>query len=127
MYYTDYEVIHELIDYIKSNSKAKIVYGGARTPFHLADKYIDYYVLGYADVSAVALTNYLKTNDSSYLTHCEDLDVGGGIAKLIDSAKYSEPKMSELTTRWWSKHYNVLPGEGLPIELARGCIFKCKF
>jgi len=127
MYYTDYEVIHELIDYIKSNSKAKIVYGGARTPFHLADKYIDYYVLGYADVSAVALTNYLKTNDSSYLTHCEDLDVGGGIAKLIDSAKYAEPKMSELTTRWWSKHYNVLPGEGLPIELARGCIFKCKF
>lgn len=127
MYYTNYEVIHELIDYIRSKSKAKIVYGGARTPFHLADIYIDYYVLGYADVSAVALTNYLKTNDSSYLTHCEDLAIGNRTVKLIDSAKYVEPKMTELTTRWWSKHYNVLPGEGLPIELARGCIFKCKF
>jgi len=127
MYYTHYEDVHEVIDYIKSNSKAKVIYGGARAPFHLADDLIDYYVLGYADVSAVALTNYLKTNDSSYLAHCETLTVGERNSKLIDSAKYPEPQMKDLTTRWWSKHYNILPGEGLPIELARGCIFRCKF
>jgi radical SAM superfamily enzyme YgiQ (UPF0313 family) len=35
--------------------------------------------------------------------------------------------MNEVQTRWWNKEYNILPNEGLPIELARGCIFKCKF
>jgi hypothetical protein len=33
--------------------------------------------------------------------------------------------MDSLATSW--RNHNVLPGEALPLELARGCIFKCKF
>lgn len=127
MYYTDLDTIAEIIDYIKTSSKAKIIYGGARAPFNLADDRIDYYVIGYADNSTVALTDYLKTNDPVYLPHVEEVNANGLLVKIVDSAKYPEPKMTDLSTRWHSPHYNLIPGEGVPIELARGCIFKCKF
>jgi len=123
MYYTDVSVIEEIISYVKENSNAKIVYGGAGAPFHLDDDAIDFYVLGYADNSTVALTNYIKTNDIAYLTQYDTIKIGNEECIVIDSAKYPEPTMDNLTTRF----QNVLPGEGLPIELARGCIFRCKF
>ena len=56
MYYTDLESIATVIDYIKSHSRAKLIYGGARAPFQLADDRIDYYVFGYAAVSYTHLT-----------------------------------------------------------------------
>lgn len=127
MYYTEVSTIEQILEYIRSNSPAKIVYGGAGAPFHLDDEAIDYYVTGYADVSTVALTNYLMHNDIKYLVQYDTVKIGNEQRIMLDSNKYPEPKMDSITTRWWSKHYNVLPGEGLPVELARGCIFRCKF
>jgi radical SAM superfamily enzyme YgiQ (UPF0313 family) len=45
------------------------------------------------------------------------------IPKFVDSLKYKEPDVNDISTTIT----NVLKGETLPIELARGCIFKCKF
>jgi radical SAM superfamily enzyme YgiQ (UPF0313 family) len=125
MWYGDVKDIHKIIDFIKSKSKAKIVYGGAKAPYFLADDKIDYYVIGYGDNSVVALSDYLK--NGTPLLDCTPLDINGTTAQLIDSNKYPEPKMDEIQTRWWREDFNILPGEGLPIEMARGCIFKCKF
>ena len=128
MYYTDLESIATVIDYIKSHSRAKLIYGGARAPFQLADDRIDYYVFGYADTSTVALTDFIRTGDSSRLPKIDTIRVtDNGYVNVVDSAHYPEPRMDQLSTRWWNKSFNVIPGEGLPIELARGCIFKCKF
>jgi hypothetical protein len=114
MYYTSHNEILELIQYIKQNSNAKLIYGGARAPYFMGnDKEIDYYVSGYADNSIINITDNIKN--------------GVEMEQHIDSSKYELPAMDNLKTYWWNKHYNVLPGEGLPIELARGCIFKCKF
>lgn len=112
MYYTSHSEIVKLIHYIKQNSNAKIIYGGARTPYFMGvDKQIDYYVSGYADNSIIDVTNNIKN--------------GIQMEQHIDSSKYELPSMDNLKTYWWK--YNILPGEGLPIEMARGCIFKCKF
>ena len=46
---------------------------------------------------------------------------------VINSKEYEEPRMDNIRTHWWREDFNVLPGESLPIEMARGCIFKCKF
>lgn len=127
MYYTELLFITEIINFVRSNSTAKIVYGGANTPYGLADDQIDYYIMGYADVSTVAFTNYLKHDDLSYLTKYETIQIGNEERLLIDSANFPDPAMDNISTQWWKPHYNVLPGEGLPVELARGCIFKCKF
>jgi hypothetical protein len=126
MYYTDMKYIDDIIDFIKTNSKAKLLYGGAKAPFFLADDRIDYYVIGYSDISVVELTKSLETNTTD-LVDCQDYQIGEKKSKLIDSSKYPEPKLDDITTHWWNKDFNILPYEGLPIELARGCIFKCKF
>jgi len=122
----DYSNIKKIIDFIKNNSKAKIVYGGSKAQFSMCDKNIDYYVLGNADVSILDLTDYLAGKKPK-IEHLEEIDIDGVTCFKIDSFKYPEPKMDNLTTKWWDENFNVLPGESLPIEMARGCIFKCKF
>jgi hypothetical protein len=122
MYYTKLSVIDEIVSYIKEKSSAKILYGGAKAPFFLSDKNIDYYVIGYADNSTVELTKHLSTGSEIEMkSHIID----GKETYIVESSSFEEPKMNCIKTSW--KNRNVLPKEGLPLELARGCIFKCKF
>ncbi len=125
MYYTDIDQINSLISFIKNNSNAKLVYGGAKAPFFLADSLIDYYVVGYSDNSIIELTNSIK--NKTELCNKTEIVIDNKISYLIDSNKYPEPRLDNITTYWWNKKFNILPNEGLPVELARGCIFKCKF
>ena len=122
----NYSVVENVINFIKNKSKAKIVYGGAKTPYSLVDKSIDYYVLGYSDVSILDLSDYLAGKKES-LQHVEEIEIDGSKSYKIDSFKYEEPEMNSLSTTWWNKDFNILKGESLPIETGRGCIFKCKF
>lgn len=126
MYYGEYTDVKRVIDYIKKNSGAKLIYGGSNTPYYGGrDTDIDYYVGGYADVSLVDLTRYI--DDGSTTPPFEIVNVDGNPMTLLDSFNYPEPNMNDISTAWHNPDFNVLPGEGLPIELARGCIFKCKF
>jgi len=122
MYYTeDYQKVEDIINFVKKNSNAKILYGGAKSPYFSykeTDKNIDYYVTGNADNSIIDLTNFLA-NKTEKIKYIKD--------KIIDSFGYPEPDIKNISTHWWKPHYNILEREGLPIELARGCIFKCKF
>ena len=122
MYYTsDYSQIKKVIDFVRQNSNAKILYGGAKSPYYSesgTDKNIDYYVTGNADNSIIDITNFL----AGKVTKLHSIN-----GNVIDSFEYTEPDIKNISTHWWKKHYNILPNEGLPIELARGCIFKCKF
>jgi radical SAM superfamily enzyme YgiQ (UPF0313 family) len=77
------------------------------------DDNIDHYIIGYADNSVIELTDYLSKKTST--------DPG----RIINSSDYLEPTVDNISTNW-SQHH-VLTNEALPLELARGCIFKCKF
>lgn len=123
---TPYRQITKIYDYVKSNSKAKIVFGGSFALISQADPEVDYYVTGYGDVSTVDLTNYLAGKKDK-LEHCEENYIDGKKCYVIDSGKYPEPLMNSLQTSWHDKNVNLLPGESVPLEFARGCIFKCKF
>lgn len=122
MYYDDPKFIETLIYKIKEKYNVKIIYGGAKAPYFLADKNIDYYVLGYADTSTVELTHHIKNNKE--IKKKEHL-IDDRVSYIVDSVDFPEPVMSSINTSWENK--NVLPNEALPLELARGCIFKCKF
>lgn len=113
MYYVPYDQARIVIDFIKSNSNAKLIYGGTKAAFYREDPDIDYYVMGYADNSVIALTDYIAGKTS--------VDPG----HVVNSIDYPEPSMNSIQTSW--KNHNVIHGEALPIELSRGCIFKCKF
>jgi radical SAM superfamily enzyme YgiQ (UPF0313 family) len=123
----DYVDIIKFFNFIKQYKNIKIVYGGAKTPYSMLDSNIDYYVLGYADVAVIDLTDYLSGKKDT-IDHVEEIKTLDGLTSYkIESQKYPEPDINNISTHWWNKSFNVLPGEILPIELARGCIFKCKF
>jgi len=121
-----YAKISEIYSYIKNNSNAKIVFGGARALQAHSDPLVDYYVASYADVSSVDLTNFLAGKVSN-IEHKQDIVIGETKSILIDSGKYKEPEMNALDTFWHDRSFNLLPKEAVPLEFARGCIFKCKF
>jgi len=123
---TPYDQITAIYDYVKTNSKAKIVFGGSFSLLAQADPEVDYYILGYGDVSTVDLTHYLAGKKDK-IEHCEQKDINGVKSIVIDSGKYPDPAMDTLQTFWHDDSVNLLPGEGVPVEFARGCIFKCKF
>jgi hypothetical protein len=120
MYYTDYKDVKFIINLVRFMApQAKILYGGSKSQFFAVydvDKNIDYYVTGNADNSIIDITDTLAGKKQS-IEHLS--------GKVIDSYKYPEPDIKNIPTKWWN--YPVLKNEGLPIELARGCIFKCKF
>ncbi len=123
MYWTNLNDVEKLFEYIRNKSSAKIIYGGGKAPFSLFDDRIDYYVLGHSDTSIIELTNHIKDNSYSLVSTKHQ----SGNSYVINSNDYTEPKLDKITTYWWKDSFNILPNEGLPIELARGCIFKCKF
>jgi radical SAM superfamily enzyme YgiQ (UPF0313 family) len=128
MYFHSYDDMLRLFDLIKQLSpQAKIVYGGARSPFFTMDPKVDYYVFGYADTAVVDLTHYLSGRKDRIEHVTTENTYGDVMATVIDSALYPEPRMDDISTHWWRQDLGVLPGESLPIELARGCIFRCKF
>lgn len=126
MYWMSYNEIENIIKHIKKNEHVKLLYGGSKTPYLLIDENIDYYVLGYGDISVLDITDYLANKKSS-IEHCEPIIINEKTRYKVDSFKYPEPTMNNISTHWWDKKFNILPNESLPIELARGCIFKCKF
>ena len=123
---TPYRQITDIYDYVRTNSNAKIVFGGAFALLSHADPEVDYYVAGYGDVSSVDLTNYLAGKKDK-LEHFTQKEMDGKKCIIIDSGKYPEPAMDTLQTFWHDDDINLLPAEGVPLEFARGCIFKCKF
>jgi radical SAM superfamily enzyme YgiQ (UPF0313 family) len=123
MYSANVNNIEVVYDYIKKNSNAKIVYGGAYVLGMKSDPRVDYYVLGYSDVSAVKLSDFLSKKIQN-LEGLSTLPIG---SYLLDSSKYEEPKMNDIKTNWESDSFLLLPGEPISLEFARGCIFKCKF
>jgi len=88
----------------------KIVVGGYPSIFSDSSDYIDYTISGYAENALLA---YL---DDNRLTSYNHMDAN------IDYAYDS----TDLTNKWLDED-NIQSHEALPIEIARGCIFKCAF
>jgi radical SAM superfamily enzyme YgiQ (UPF0313 family) len=126
MYYHSYADMVKLFNFVKQHSSAKLIYGGARSPFYTLDNKIDYYVFGNADNAVIDLTDYLAGKVDK-IQHVKEITTNGVTCVVVDSADYPEPAMDNISTHWWNKNFNILNKESLPIELARGCIFKCKF
>jgi len=102
----------------KKNSKTKIVVGGFKaTNYETSD--VDYWILGQGEKSIVALANYLK-----YGTELKALETEQG--KIITDRMYPYSKFSQSKIVWHENDF-LFPRENVPIEFARGCIYKCSF
>lgn len=112
-------IIENMINIFKSkNNKIKVVYGGAKAKTPIA-KHVDCFIV---DFGEEAIIDYLMKIRLNNLT---------GIDKPLPTIyQYNKDKdefdfvHSEIV---WDKSDLVFKNEVLPIEISRGCIFKCKF
>lgn len=113
----------ELKTLIKTkNPNCKIVLGGPSSDDLEHNKFFDYIVQGYADSSIVNLANHLS--DKSIKLEKSYKSVFGPI--VINDSKAENYNFSE-TEMFYDNKDTILPAETLVTEIARGCIFKCKF
>lgn len=107
-----------------SNPNMKFVVGGAKTwrwsqqDFH----FFDYYVEGYADVMALELTNYLAGKGPKPATKPQDDG-----SEILDYDRRGDSFDFVNHVHKWDPSDHINQGEALPIEIARGCIFRCSY
>lgn len=113
-----------LKEFTKSiNPNTKWLAGGSRA-WVLDEGYslIDYYIEGYAENSIIELTNYLK-GKNPFLPKRKNRDES---VSIIHDRKANSFDFTSYEFKWHDADL-IDNYETLPIEISRGCIFKCKF
>lgn len=112
---------NQVITHIKSRHyNCKIIVGGTKAHANINDKNIDYSIIGYGEVSILSVANHLKSNTpipNSYR------NIHG--VTIVDNRKNEEYDFVNSKFEW--EDLDVGNAKVLPLEIARGCIFKCKF
>lgn len=110
------------------NPNLKIIFGGSASHQFINDAkenknnfLVDYVMHGYGESMIVDLVNNIKLKKTTKYSRktC-------GIYEIDYDFKGLNHKFRDHTFIWDSKDL-VSMGESLPIEVARGCIFRCKF
>lgn len=100
-----------------------IVIGGTKLMAHsLLYHNADWFLTGFSDISFVQLLHHLSKKQVN-LKYMKD---STGI-KIIESDTHYKVENMDLLETVFKKEDNFLSHQPLPIEIARGCIFKCSF
>jgi len=117
------EFNQEIKDVIKSaNPDCRLVLGGPMAKEYDYIKDFDYVVMGYADNSIVNLAQHLV--DKKIPLNKSRRSIYGPII-INDSVAEGFDFPGNLLE--YQSHDCILPEETLPIEIGRGCIFRCSF
>jgi radical SAM superfamily enzyme YgiQ (UPF0313 family) len=104
------------------NPHTKLVLGGPTAHDASYNRDFDFIVSGYADVSVVNLARHLQDHniplEKSYRSVHGPVLINDSRAESFDFAN---------SNMQWHPFDLVMADEVLPIEMARGCIFKCTF
>jgi radical SAM superfamily enzyme YgiQ (UPF0313 family) len=117
----------DLFTTIKKNyPNIKIIVGGS-TSFMWSKRYpnnsvIDYIVKGYGEDQTLSLFDYHYKNSNH-----PPFELIDGNKHLSENMVIDKQFNFLRNSHTWSKSDCIQPGEALPIEFARGCIFKCSF
>ena len=110
-----------VISYIKQlNTDVKIIVGGTKTAPTYTNTNIDYVFLGYSETSIIDLMSHLKTG-----TELPNSKVNEHGITIVDDRTAPRYKFTEDMMIW--ERTDVVNHKVLPIEIGRGCIFRCKF
>ena len=99
------------------NNKIKTVVGGAKAWKKEFDTFTDYYIEGYSDTTVVELTKYIDGKNPFFQLNHKSV-ISDRAASNFDFSNYSFS---------WDKTDAIQSNECLPIEISRGCIFKCAY
>lgn len=116
--------VESLLAYAKSkNSKIKTVVGGARINLNVGWSFIDYAVVNKGDIAIVKLVEHLLYGNNLPAVKTDPIVVIDGSSSdyFYTQEQFAESKII------YQPQDIILPGECLPIEVARGCIFSCAY
>lgn len=113
---------NKLLAYYKSKN-IKLVLGGASVAHvkkYAIDKF-DFIILGYADIAVIELHKHIISGSYIYVTeHISN-------TKIIDAdINYGNINMANIQTYFHETDF-INKSETLPLEISRGCIFKCAY
>lgn len=112
---------NEMVSLVKyKNPNVKFIVGGAWTSPEYRNTNIDYVFMGYSETSIIDLMNHLCFNKELPNSTLNDVGI-----TIIDDRKAPNYNFTEDRMVW--QKTDVLNHRVLPIEIGRGCIFKCKF
>jgi len=122
------ENILSIIEYIKNkNQNIKIILGGAKSESSKNIPNIDAVIHGYAEDKLLNYLNSLPNNTKKKNSRFISLDQSNSIPKIISDDPFEKHFLIEELDHRFTDTDIILPNEVLPIEVSRGCIFKCKF
>jgi radical SAM superfamily enzyme YgiQ (UPF0313 family) len=126
-YIFDDDDLADIKSYLTDKSpNLKFVLGGGRAPLgrlpSRRGNFIDIWVEGYADTTAVEVTKFIEGNNP-FLPYVKNFDGSISITHDHKASRfdYNNDKFT------WHPNDLVRQGEALPMEIARGCIFNCNF
>lgn len=102
------------------NPNIKILVGGTKVSADYSNKNVDYICLGYGEISIVNLVNHLTKNIDLRKSYKNIWGI-----TVIDDRLAPEYKFKNEDMRWLPE--DIVNHKTLPIEIARGCVFQCKF
>jgi len=106
----------------KINPNIKIVVGGALVNKEFKSKVFDYAVVGYAETAVVDLAKFLKDATNKLSNSYKNIY---GVTIIDGSSSNGNYLLKDSTMQWLPE--DVVAHTVLPIEIGRGCIFKCAF
>jgi radical SAM superfamily enzyme YgiQ (UPF0313 family) len=109
----------------KLNPSIKIIYGGAQANIMTDDILncgIDYIVQGFADSAIIDIVTALAQNKNPRFS-----DIINGVKIIRYDAKGLNFDFKNRGNTVYTNDDLVIPNEVLPIEVSRGCMFKCSF
>jgi len=116
---------HEFTDFLKLikdlNNKVKICIGGARITINSYWEGVDYIVVNKGDTAIIALLDHIKNGTNLKIVQESPCIVINGNDYPYSQHEFSFSQINYI------KEDIIFPGEVLPVEIARGCIFKCAF
>lgn len=98
--------------------RIKLISGGTHSHKQIGDNLFDAVFHGYSDTSIIEYAHSLTGSKKPLWKTLQG-------TKIIEGENY--PVDIEHLRHHWEYNDIILPGETLPLEISRGCIFKCKF
>lgn len=102
------------------NPKVKIVFGGSRSLAGEHTPWVDTVIHGYGEDKFLTYLDGLSGRGKKIFS------IGKPLRVIMDDPPVHRFDIQRLDHRFAPNDF-ILPHETLPIEVARGCIFKCKF
>jgi radical SAM superfamily enzyme YgiQ (UPF0313 family) len=115
------EFQQQALSYIQqANSQCRVVVGGVKVHPNYSNRQVNYVIIGFAESSMVNLANHLAHGQELLYSHRNIWGV-----TVIDDKTSVDYDFKNSDFKW--EPTDVINARVLPIEIARGCIFKCKF